>query len=112
MKKIEKYYCGYIILGLPEKPFKYLVDFFIKKGVRPTVYANRASVSAKLLGLARFLPDEILLYDDIGVESLERLTVCGHFKRLTLICADNRFSKFIERNRERLEKSFIIQTET
>lgn len=111
MREIEKHYCGYVILGLPDKPFRFLADFLVRKGVRPTVYADRASVPAKLLGLAAFLPDDILRYDSIGVESLERLTVCGHFKRFTLICANSKFSEFIERNRERLEKSFIIQTE-
>ena len=111
MREIEKYYCGYIILGLPEKPFRYLVDFLVKKGVRPIVYADRTLVTAKLTGVAKFLPDEILLHDSIGVESLERLTVCGRFKRFTLICANSRFLGFIERNRERLEKSFVIQME-
>ncbi len=111
MRDIQKYYCGYIILGLPEKPISFLVDFLVKKGVRPIVYTDKASVPAKLLGLAKFLPDDIFNHDDIGIESLERLTVSDHFKLFTLICADKKFSGFIERNKDRLKKSFIIKTE-
>ena len=34
MREIERSCCGYIILGLPEKPLRFLMDFAVKKGVK------------------------------------------------------------------------------
>ena len=108
-RDIEKSCCGYIILGLSEKPTRFLLNFAFKKGVRPIVYADGTSLVSRLASLAKFLPAHILDRDEIGVESLDRHMLDKKIRRMTLICADPKFSGFIERNRQRLEKRFIIQ---
>lgn len=109
MREVEKSCCGYIILGLPEKPHKFLLNFLIKKGIRPFVYTDCTRIISKLTPLARFMPEEILENNRAGVEGLERHTLDRRLRKITIICADKKFEGFIERNRARLEQRFIIQ---
>lgn len=109
MREIEKYYCDYIILGLPEKTFRYLLGFFAKTGIRPTVYSDRANFASKFLGLAKFCLSDFWGHDEIVFECLKRHARRKGAKKITLIIADPRFEFFIERNREKLERLFIIQ---
>ena len=110
MREIERSCCGYIILGLPEKPLRFLMDFAVKKGIRPIVYSERGRVIPRLLPLAKFLSADVFKYDGLGVEALERHTLDKRLRRITLICAVPEFWGFIERNRERLEKRFILSS--
>ena len=109
MREIEKYYFDYIILGLPKKPFRYLWGFFAQRGVRPTVYSEKTNWAAKLLGLAKFCVSDFYGHDGVIFECLKRHARRKGARRLTLIIADPRFKRFIEHNRESLERLFIIQ---
>lgn len=109
MRELEKYYCDYIILGIPKRPFRYFISFFIKKGIRPTVYAQNANWPLKISRLAKFCISDSFLHDVIVLEVLERHASQKGNRKLSLIVKDARFGGFVRRNRQKLEKIFIIQ---
>ncbi len=109
MRQIEKYYCDYIILGLPERPFRYLWSFFAKTGIRPTVYTEKTNFASRLLVPAKFCVSDFSAHDGVLFECLKRHSRRNGARKLTLIIADPRFNGFIAHNREGLERLFIIQ---
>ena len=109
MRELEKYYCDYVILGIPKRPFRYFISFFIKKGIRPAVYAQSANWGLKMSGLAKFCISDSFLRDAIILDFLERHASQKRNRKLSLIVKDARFEGFVRQNRQKLEKLFVIQ---
>ena len=92
MRDFEKYWNEYIILGYPT--FGALIKLALKKGIKPTVYAEKEFPVCTLLGLARFCYCDKLSDDSQICKLLIRhaLAFCGKKMILMYTAA---FSDFI-----------------
>jgi len=107
MREIEKYYFEYIVLGMPRRAFGFFLKFAFKKGMRPTLYADKIPIWLKVIGLARGCEVSAASDRTAFSDILTRHAVCFASKKLVLIYTPQ-FKKFIETNRGVLEKSFLI----
>lgn len=108
MREIEKYCFEYIFLGLPQSPFRFFLKFFLKKGIRPTVYSDTISFPAGMLCTAKVNRLYTTDRDEIVTEVLKRHAAAHRFKRITLVYSPS-FIDFINRNRSYLEGFFVIR---
>ena len=107
MRELEKYYCEYIILGLPKKTFFFLLRLRLQKGGCPTLYTENIPLVLRIFKTARIIQISGMGNDRILLEALERHLNCLASKKAILIYS-HRFSGFIKRNNEQLEKRFLI----
>ena len=107
MREFEKHLCEYVILGSPCRPLLFFMNFLIKKGARPTVYTKELPFKIKALGLARFCRYFAPSCDDTLLEILSRHASLYTSKKCVLIYTPY-YGGFIERNRLKLEKDFLI----
>ena len=105
MHEFEKYWNKYIILGYPT--FGALIKLALKKGTKPTVYGEKDFPICTLLGLAQFCRLGNLSTDSQICELLIRHAGAFPGKKLILIYTAA-FTGFIGRNRDLLEKYFLI----
>lgn len=103
----EKYWCEYVILGCPRRPLFYFTSFLIKKGLRPTVYAQKAPLMPRILGLASFCVSNQISRHEVTLDILLRHADCHSSKKCILIYTPD-FAEFIQSCRERLEKNFLL----
>ena len=108
IKEVEKYFCEYIFLGLPEKPLRYFLKFRLKKGFVPTLYGEKLPFWVKFLELVDFTKAYGLERDGIALELLKRHAAFCGAKRITLI-PSRTFEGFVTRNTEELERLFLIK---
>ena len=107
MREYEKYWCEYVILGCPRRPLVFFTHFLFKKGVSPTVYAQRAPFIPKILGLAKFCVCREISRYEIATDILLRHADCNSSKKCVLIYTQE-FAEFIQDCRGKLEKNFLI----
>ena len=108
IRETEKLYCEYIFWGFPKKPFRYFLKFRLKKGLCPTVYAEKNHFSTSLFGLAFFIKASGLERDGLALDLLKRHAEKSEAKQLTLIPAPE-FEGLVNRNKEELEALFLIR---
>ena len=110
MREFEKYYCEYVILGIPFGADSFFIKFFAKKQLRPTVYAECAPMLSRFLNLAKFNRCVGMSDDGIVNGILERHAAALPSKKKILIYTE-KFKNYVSKNKELLEKSFIIYSE-
>ena len=110
VREFEKYYCDYIVLGIPDGKDSFFIKFFAKKQLRPTVYAEAILPLSRLLALAKFCRCYGLSNDGITNEILQRHSASLPSKKKILIYTAE-FKDYVARNQTLLEKSFLIYSE-
>lgn len=107
MREYEKFWCEYVILGCPCRSSAFFINFLIKNGVRPTVYAQRAPIIPRLLGLARFCISPKITRFEVAFDILLRHADCHSSKKSVLIYTSD-FEDFVQCYRAKLEKNFLV----
>ena len=108
LREIEKNYCEYLFLGLPEACFSDFLRFTVKKGFPPCVLASKKPYLPCLLGLAKYTELSCGGRDEIFLEALELRASRSGARRTTLIPTPDS-ADFIKRNSDRLRRRFLIE---
>ena len=108
-KRLLQQYRGYVLLGLPPSPVSYLTGFRCRHGDRPHVFLRRCPLWLRLLPLAKTHTSAARHRHEILIMELSDFAARNAEKLLTLIPCSPEALRFVQRNKETLEQSYILQ---
>ena len=108
-KRLLRQYRGYVLLGLPPSPVSYLTRFRRRHGDRPHVFLRRCPFWLRLLPLAKTHTSAAQHRHEILIMELSDFAARNAEKLLTLIPCSPEALRFVQRNKETLEQSYILQ---